>query len=127
MTCDLERRMTEVLSTLNLPFKVVWQPDCKQKNHGHIDRNTIYIFDSSEEDAWRTFLHEIFELKLKRVTTPYRSLVNSLIETIENLVYREKEQFLEDIPSIIRLVEKARGKTQPPQLKGVRNGKNRRS
>jgi len=61
-----------------------------------------------EKGAWDTFLHEVFELKLKRVTSLYRGLVNVLIDYVEKHVYQEKEAFLESLPLILSEVERAK-------------------
>lgn len=110
MISDIEQSMSEVLLSLNLPYTVIWSPDRESKKHGLIDQvsKTIVLFDELEDDVWQTFLHEIFELKLSKLTTPYRSLTNSLIEVIEKMVYREKEMFLDEIPGIVAIVEKAK-------------------
>jgi hypothetical protein len=55
-----------------------------------------------EQDAWATFTHEVIEFKLKTVTMIYRTMINSLIDGYEKLVYQEKEEFIEFIPKLIK-------------------------
>jgi len=104
---DLEERMNRVLAKLGLPFTVQWVQDPTNKSRGNIDvaQGTIHIFNVDEQGAWDTFLHEVLELKLKRITKLYRGLVNMLIEYIEKHVYQEKEAFLESLPFIVKEIE----------------------
>ncbi len=80
---ETEKQMQKCLDRLGLPLSVIWAPDLKQSVHGKIVEKTIMIFDSNEEDAWKTFMHEIFEYKLKDVTRPYRLIVNALLDALE--------------------------------------------
>ena len=50
--------------------------------------------------------HEVYELKFKKVTFPYRILVNSLIEAVEKLAYERKEKFLESLPKVSEVISK---------------------
>jgi hypothetical protein len=43
--------------------------------------------------------------KLKEVTRVYRTIINGLIETLEKVAYSRKEEFLEFLPQIFKLVE----------------------
>ena len=97
---DLEVRMQNCVDRLGLPLKVLWMPEDNSVKHGEIKSNCILIYDRDEAEAWLTFEHEVYEYKLKDVTFCYRTLVNSLIETIEKLTYKRKERFIEFMPKI---------------------------
>ena len=97
---DLVSRMQKCLDQLGVPLKVLWIPKDDGAKHGEISSNCLLVYDRDECEAWLTFQHEVYEFKLKEVTFPYRTLVNSLIETIEKLTYDRKEKFLEFLPQI---------------------------
>lgn len=107
---SLEQRMNQFLGKVGLEgWSCAWTPDASKKVHGEIlprDR-IILVYSSTEMDAWLTLLHEVLEFKLRRVITPYRLLVNSLIEVLEKTAYLEKERFLEDLPGLLRVFEAA--------------------
>jgi len=89
---------------------VVWTPDEKRDKHGLIEESskTLFLFDEAEGEAWQTFEHEILEYRLKTMTDIYREMVNSLIEAFERLAYKRKEQFLDSIPEIVKIIEQSR-------------------
>jgi hypothetical protein len=100
--------MQEILSRFNIPLKLKWAPNSNKPIHGEINQNILFIYDMNETDAWETFTHELFEYKLKKVSTVYRETVNSLIEVIQKIAYTEKESFIESIPILIDAVQKAK-------------------
>lgn len=102
-------KMEKCLSELGVPLKLEWSPKPSSKVHGEIKGATIYIYDVNPEDAWSTFLHEIIEFKLKDLTSVYRALINKLIEAIEAITYKQKEEFINFIPSILEAFEKNKG------------------
>jgi hypothetical protein len=105
---DLESRMQRCLDRLGTPLKVTWIPKANSGKHGEISSNCLFIYDKEESEAWLTFEHEVYEFKFKEVTYAYRMLVNSLIEAVEKLVYERKEEFLEFLPQISRVIEEGK-------------------
>jgi hypothetical protein len=103
----VEAKMQRCLDTLGLPLRVVWTPNRNHDKHGLIEESsrTIFLFDEDESEAWLTFEHEILEYRLKAVTDVYREMANSLIEAFERLAYKRKEEFLEAIPNILKVIE----------------------
>jgi hypothetical protein len=103
---SVQAKMQECLDRLGVQLKVCWTPDPGHDKHGLIEpsSSTLFLFDEAEEDAWQTFLHEVFEWKLKDVTRVYRVTINGLIEIIQKLSYGEKEKFLESIPEIFKVI-----------------------
>jgi hypothetical protein len=107
---QVEAKMQNVLTRLHVPLKVVWTPDEKRGKHGLIEESskTLFLFDHDEAEVWLTFEHEILEYRLKAVTDVYREMANSLIEAFERLAYKRKEQFLDSIPEIAKIIEQSR-------------------
>jgi hypothetical protein len=88
-------------------WRVCWLPYPSYPIRGRVvpEKQVIEIYDAGEEAAWETFLHEVLELKLRLVTQPYREMCNALIETIEKLTYARKEQFINDLPKVLKIFE----------------------
>jgi hypothetical protein len=107
---DVELKMQHCLDRLGIPLCVVWGPKTDSNKHGEISSNCLLIYDQEEAEAWLTFQHEIYEYKLKEVTNVYRTLINSLIEGYEKLAYERKEQLLEFLPTVARIISE--GKAQ---------------
>ena len=100
--------MQNCLDNLGFPLRVCWMPNAKSLMHGEIKSGNIFLYDGNENDAWKTFTHEIFEYRFQKVTKPYRMLVNGLIEVIEKLVYERKEEFIDSIPILIEFINKSK-------------------
>jgi hypothetical protein len=107
-TSKLELRMQKLLESFSISLQVVWSPDPEAKCHGEIAKGCIVIYDTSEEEAWDTFTHELIEYKLKKVTIVYRETVNALIEVLQKVAYNEKENFIELIPNLLSAVQEAK-------------------
>jgi hypothetical protein len=97
----LQKRMQRTLDRLGIPLVVAWTPNADMSVHGEIKQNVLCVYDEQPDEVWATFLHEVIEYKLKKVTRVYRSMINSLIEGYEKLVYQEKEEFIEFIPRLL--------------------------
>ena len=108
MTNDIAEHMQSCLDRLGIPLTVMWVPNGKADKHGAINLSskTLLIFDENENEAWLTFEHEVYEFKFREVTSAYRTLINSLIDGVEKLVYERKEQFLESIPKVNEAIRK---------------------
>lgn len=108
---NVEARMNRLLQRLGLSFTVQWVPDPTKNNHGSVNmcEGIINIHDSTEPEAWVTLEHEVLELKMRPAFFLYRGIVNSLIDLIEKATYREKEKFLESLPTILKEFQKERG------------------
>jgi len=102
--------MNRALSRLGLEYRVVWGPDPEAKRRGETipEQSLIVIHDVDPSQAWDTLIHEVVELKLRRVIAPYRGLVNKLIEFIEGETYREKERFIEELVPLLRELDRSR-------------------
>ena len=100
VTHKAQSKMQTCLDRLAIPLAVAWIPKANSSVHGEIKEHALFIYDDSEDEAWATLEHEIYEFRLKDVTATYRQLVNSLIEGVERLTYERKEKFLEFLPQI---------------------------
>ncbi|MCK4477038.1 hypothetical protein KAU88_00715 [Candidatus Bathyarchaeota archaeon] len=74
---------------------VRWEPKEHYRISGEVVGNTIYVFDLSTDEALDTLRHEFLDcLITRRIVNPLVSLINTLIKTRENEIYREKEQLI---------------------------------
>lgn len=96
---SLEKRMNAVLEALQVPLRVVWLPSEESREHSRIiiEEGLIVLHDGSEDEAWRSLFHEILEYRFRSLISPYRELVNKLIEAIEKITYEEKERVLDQV------------------------------
>jgi hypothetical protein len=97
-----EEKMNKIVESLGLSgWIVVWEPNPTEPNRGQIlpESKTIIIHDEEPEDALKTLLHEVVELKLRPVLRLYRSLANALLNWADEQVYYEKEKAIDDLIS----------------------------
>jgi len=104
-----EEKMNKIVESLGLSgWTVIWEPDPAQSNRGRVllEAKAIIIHDKEPEDALRTLLHEVLEIKLRPMLKPYRSLVNVLLDWANRQVYESKEKAIEDLlPILVKYVE----------------------
>jgi hypothetical protein len=81
---------------INDGLKLVWQPDLCKALSGEVNDGIVYIYESCEEAALQVLHHEILDYYItSRVIDPLVSLVNMLIKSRANDVYREKERIID--------------------------------
>jgi hypothetical protein len=105
--------MQECVNRLGVSLEVAWLPNPEKDKQGEIvlSSKTLFIYATSEGEAWQTLTHELLEYKIKDVTQGYRLIINSLIEVIEKMTYERKERFLEFVPFLVQEVKKFEQKT----------------
>jgi len=96
---NLEEQMNRVLEKIHIPFKAVWLPSETPNEHSKIvlEEHLVMVYDKEEAEAWRSLFHEILEYRLRSLLSPYRKIINSLIEGIEEITYSEKERILDQV------------------------------
>jgi len=99
-----EAKMNELIRSLGLEgWQIVWEPDPSQTKRGQIspEARVILVHDSETNDAIRTVLHEVLELKLRPAFNMQTSLTNALLEWANTEVYKAKERAIEDLLDLI--------------------------
>ena len=101
-------QMQDCLSRLGIPLEVAWVPNPEKDKQGEIvlSSKTLFIYATSEGEAWQTLVHEVLEFRLRGILNHYRNVINGLIEIIEESCYRQKEEFLEFVPRVLEEVKK---------------------
>lgn len=104
---EFEEKAMATLTRLGYSqWRVCWSPYTTYLIRGRVvpERQVIEIYDSDEEAAWSTFIHEVVEIKLRSALRPYRVLVNKLIEGYQELADSEKDKFIEGLNDVFELV-----------------------
>ena len=111
---NLEKRMNAVLEALQIPLRVVWLPSKENREHSRIilEEGLIMLHDIDEDEAWKSLFHEILEYRFRSLISPYRELVNKLIEVIERITYKEKERVLEQVMNDFSLWKSLKAENQ---------------
>jgi len=99
---------------------VVWAPDADSKLSGEVRGNTIYIYESEEEKAVNTLIHEFIDLLVSRTLELYVSFANAMIKLLNDIAYRRKEEIIE---TIARLLASQEGENMPQCTYGARKGR----
>ncbi|RSN75988.1 hypothetical protein [Candidatus Methanodesulfokora washburnensis] len=100
------KRKAEITDDL----EVIWAPDADRKLSGEVKGKTIYIYESEEEKAVNTLIHEFIDFLVSRALEPYVSLVNAMIKLLNDIAYRRKEETIE---TIVRLLTSQEGENVP--------------
>lgn len=121
---DFETRMNAILGKMQIPLRVVWLPTADSKEHARIipEEGLLTIYDKDEDEAWRSLFHECLEYRLRSIVSPYREIINKLIEAVEQITYKEKEKVLDQVMNdfaVWRSFGETLGSTdQPKEKKG---------
>ena len=81
--------MNNLPKKIGIPLNVIWIPNAKSDNQATIDiqNRFILIYNTKEEDAWNSLIHEILEFRLRDILNPYKKLINNLIAFIKDQIY----------------------------------------
>ncbi|RSN76291.1 hypothetical protein [Candidatus Methanodesulfokora washburnensis] len=88
-------------------LEVIWAPDADSKLSGEVKGKTIYIYESEEEKAVNTLIHEFIDFLVSRALEPYISFANAMIKLLSDIAYRRKEETIE---TIVRLLTSQEGR-----------------
>ena len=111
---SLEKRMNEALQRVGLfGWEVAWVPDPDMPKRGEVKLadKVIMIYETDHTRAWETFVHEALEVKRRPSERPLRLLVKALVEVIEEISYREKEDYLDNLPGLLAALDELEAST----------------
>ena len=120
---DPENQMNLILEKTGIPLKVVWLPSDNAKEHARIimEEGLVMVYDEDEAEALNSLFHEILEYRIRKVTGPYRALMNKLIEFVEAEVYAQKEKALAEIMNDFCVWKELRNSPAPTDNRGRKN------
>jgi hypothetical protein len=85
------------LSELAPQLKVVWAPSKNHRLSGEVKNTTIYIYESDKTRAMSTLRHEFIDYCVSQPSELYKDLVNTLIKSMNEKAYRQKEHIVEGL------------------------------
>jgi len=96
---SLEEQMNRLLERLGIPLRAHCLPSDNPKEHSRtiLEEQLLMIYDKDEAEAMKSLFHECLEFRLRSLISPYRELVNKLIEAMEQITYKEKEKVLDAV------------------------------
>lgn len=96
---ELERFKT--VSKQGLELRLTWQPREISPLSGEVKGKTIYIYEQEEGKALETLTHEFIDYLVTLAIDPYKTVVNSLIKSINRIAYEQKEKIVESLRSLL--------------------------
>jgi len=94
-------RVRNLLEVTDL-IGVVWKPDQYGRLSGEVKNGTVYIYEADKEKALQTLRHEMIDYQItSNLIQPLVDLVNLLIKSKENEVYKSKERVIERLSKLL--------------------------
>jgi hypothetical protein len=99
----LEDELEELKKKVNYghELKVIWLPSYDSKLSGEVKNNTIYIYESSEDEAIETLRHEFVDYIVSQAIEPYKLVINKLIQLLNETAYEKKEKVVETLVKLL--------------------------
>ncbi len=111
-----EAQMRLTLRRMGLEeWRAAWKPGCSSSKRGEClpESRLILVYDVDPERAQETLIHEALEIKLRGITTPYRTLINALLTWADEQAYREKEKAIDSLLPLFSNLGEAEPKPDP--------------
>jgi hypothetical protein len=94
------RRLEELLG-VGHGLRVVWCPCSGSKLSGEVKDGVVYIYESDEVRAVNVLRHEFIDYLVSQAIEPYRSVTNKLIQLLNEVAYRKKEEVVEALVKLL--------------------------
>lgn len=98
---ELER--LKKLTGLGTGLKVAWKPIADGTISGEVKNNTIYVYETEEEQAVATLHHEFLDYCISQAIEPYRQITNKLVSLLNDNAYNTKEEIVEGLVKIFHV------------------------
>ena len=101
----VENEMNRVLRRIGLEeWTAIWVPDSSKEVNGQVlsDQKTKLVFSEDPEKAKDSFLHEVVEVKLRKLIGNHYDTINGLIKIIQELNHVEKERTINELVPLIQ-------------------------
>ncbi|MEM1558388.1 MAG: hypothetical protein QXG12_07335 [Thermoproteota archaeon] len=82
-------------------LKVEWLPNRDLSLSGEVKHKTIYVYEENEVKAIETLRHEFIDYLLSQAIEPHRSIANKLIQLLNEIAYRKKEEIVKAILKLL--------------------------
>lgn len=94
-------RLKRILK-ISYELRVIWLPNARDsKISGEVKGNCIYVYDEDREVALETLRHEFIDYAISKVVEPYKEVTNQLIDFVNEIAYKRKEQLVEVLAQLI--------------------------
>jgi hypothetical protein len=87
--------------SLNDKLRVKWMPDQSNNLSGEIKDLTVFIYESTTDQASLTLVHELVDYCVSQAIEPYKEVTNILIKFINREAYKKKEKIVETISMLL--------------------------
>lgn len=94
------RRLKQCLD-LDLDLTIVYTPTADKALSGEVKGRCILIYESDEEEAFKTLRHEVIDYLIGRTIEPYKEVTNRLINMINEDAYKQKERIVEALTRLL--------------------------
>ena len=98
-----ELRRLETALGFNIgELQVKWEPkDCSPQD-AEVKDLTVHIYNRDPEAARASLKHELIELAISRaIEAPYKRLVIQLFKTLDEELYRRREELVERLAKVL--------------------------
>ncbi|MEM1547166.1 MAG: hypothetical protein QXP91_12015 [Candidatus Methanomethylicia archaeon] len=92
----LSKELEKLRRKVNYGFelKVVFKPKSNTDVYGEVKDGVIYVYVDDINEAIKTLRHEFIDYIVSKVIEPYRKTTNKLIELLNEISYRRKEEIV---------------------------------
>ncbi|MEM4497692.1 MAG: hypothetical protein QW692_02570 [Nitrososphaerota archaeon] len=104
---DVQRALEEELERLKSrsgyhgDLKVSWIPKAESRLSGEVRGGVIYIYELEADKALETLRHEFVDFMVSRAIEPYREVANKLMELVNEMLYRRKEEVVKALLKLL--------------------------
>lgn len=103
----MEARLREELKKLKgrvgagHELRVVWSPSSNSKLSGEVKDGVVYIYENDGVRAVDALKHEFIDYLVSQAIEPYRSVTNRLIQLLNEVAYKKKEDVVEALVKLL--------------------------
>jgi hypothetical protein len=81
---------------------VVWKPNQSGSLSREVRNGKVYVYEADKDKALQTLRHEMIDYQItSKLIQPLVDIVNLLIKSKENEVYRAKEMMIERLSKLL--------------------------
>ena len=98
---EVELKRLKGRSGVGHDLRVVWSPYSGSKLSGEVKGDVMYIYEPDEVRAVEVLRHEFIDYMVSQAIEPYRSVTNKLIQMLNEVAYKKKEEVVEALVKLL--------------------------
>ena len=98
---EVELKRLKGRSGASHDLRVVWSPDSGSQLSGEVKGDVMYIYEPDEVRAVEVLRHEFIDYMVSQAIEPYRSVTNKLIQMLNEVAYKKKEEVIEALVKLL--------------------------